>query len=624
MNLGDDTILVISNQAEIPKSRMGFKRKLNLEYRSKDKEKENVKLKLPNFVRQVNYLPERILDLLEIASYIFAADRSTNRGAKNLLEYHSWSRSFLFIIKVRDYEFWKRDSVKRSLSKALQFMSGDKEYTFEFQPGHTTPITGLFDREEFRIEPKENVSIILFSGGLDSLCGTLERLRDTEDQICLISHRSNQPGIARTQDRLFESLALDYPRRLHHYKFYCSLKNVRAKEESQRTRSFLYTAIAFALSQGLSQNKFYIYENGITSLNLIRREDMINARNSRTTHPKTIKLLSDFYAEFESPNVEICNPFLFKTKTDILRSLKNLGKQKLISSSVSCSKIFNAGRGGRTHCGGCFQCIDRRLTAYAAELEDYDGECLYNLDFIKDCIHDKESRTTLIDYLRQAINFCRWNIDEFYLENLNELTNIEEYFQDFEEEKILESVFKLCEEHGKQILYAIKRIHNIHEDLLREIPKGSLLDIVKGRAYLKQPVLILVEEISEVLSSAIPIAFQSIPPKNEEDLNDKMHALLSGYKEKYEREFPAISFACTKTIPDHALNDYELLIEAKYIRGKTTTSKVTDGIAADLIKYPIESYKLFVVYDPFRSIIDDDKFQKDFEGKGNCKILIIR
>jgi hypothetical protein len=76
------------------------------------------------------------------------------------------------------------------------------------------------------------------------------------------------------------------------------------------------------------------------------------------------------------------------------------------------------------------------------------------------------------------------------------------------------------------------------------------------------------------------------------------------------------------TIPDHSLDD--LFIEAKYLRGKTSPSKATEGIAADLTKYPTDKHKLFIVYDPERSISDDDQFMSDFHAKGRCNIFIIR
>ena len=88
----------------------------------------------------------------------------------------------------------------------MKFVTGDREYRFNFQPGHSTFPTGLFDKEEFSVASEKDVSVILFSGGLDSLAGALERLVNTDDQVCLISHQSFQPSIVKTQERLVETL----------------------------------------------------------------------------------------------------------------------------------------------------------------------------------------------------------------------------------------------------------------------------------------------------------------------------------------------------------------------------------------------------------------------------------
>ena len=74
------------------------------------------------------HLRDRTLDLLELAAYVYCADRMSRRGAKGAVEYHAWARSFHFVVKVRDYAFWKRSDVSACLSRALQFMTGDLEY----------------------------------------------------------------------------------------------------------------------------------------------------------------------------------------------------------------------------------------------------------------------------------------------------------------------------------------------------------------------------------------------------------------------------------------------------------------------------------------------------------------
>ena len=244
-------------------------------------------------------------------------------------------------------------------------------YHFVFQPGHSTPQEDLFDSKTFQIEHKHNTKVVLFSGGLDSLAGVVECLENSSDQLCLISHRSGQPGTARTQDQLIKELNRRYPDRIKYYKFYCNLRKEKRKEETQRTRAFLYTSIAYALSHALSQREIFVYENGITSINFPTRQDQMNARASRTTHPKTIALLENLFSKIDQSKIKIGTPFLWSTKTDIFRILSRVGQKDLIPSAVSCSQT-SQNHELVTHCGGCSQCVDRRFAAYGSKLDDAD------------------------------------------------------------------------------------------------------------------------------------------------------------------------------------------------------------------------------------------------------------
>ena len=162
--------LILANGAQGPKK---SKNTLQLQY-IKGHPAQNVRIGLPRFVQNVNHLPQRVLDLLEIAGYVFAADRCISRGPKNAVEYHAWSRSIQFYIRVRDYKFWSQPDVSIALSEALNFMTGDAEFNFNFESGHSTQPTSLFDSPDFSVSAGEKgVSVTLFSGGLDSLSGVL-------------------------------------------------------------------------------------------------------------------------------------------------------------------------------------------------------------------------------------------------------------------------------------------------------------------------------------------------------------------------------------------------------------------------------------------------------------------
>ena len=475
--------IVLCNGADLPEQ-WAQTEPLSLEYRQDASCTQNIKLDLPQFVNNVDHLPDRILDLLEIAGYVFSADRLISRGAKANLEYHSWSRLFHFAIKVRDFDFWNTLAVKESLKDVLTFMSGDQAYHFTFQPGHSTPPASLFDNAEFQIKPQLNTKVILFSGGLDSLAGIVYELENSSDQLCLISHRSRQPRTAKTQDSLIKALDHRYPGRIKHYKFYCSLHGIERKEETQRTRSFLYLVIGYALAHALSQQKIFVFENGVTSINFPTRQDQMNARSSRTTHPKTISLLENFLAEVHQRKIRIVTPFLWKTKADIFRILAETGQQDLISSTVSCSQTFRE-HILTTHCGGCSQCIDRRFAAYSSELDDIDDSGIYALDFITDDIEEDEVRTALLDYVRQAKSFSEWDIASFSRKMFNQLVDLVDYVPGSNDKEKVNQIWNLCQNHGRQVETASRRMREIHDDnLYRELPEGSFLQMIAERKYL--------------------------------------------------------------------------------------------------------------------------------------------
>lgn len=592
--------------------------KVVLDYRPDDPDDANVEIGLPQFISSVYHLPDKILDLLEIAAYVFCADRWLDRGGKDLVEYDAWGRNIHYVVRVRDVAFWKAKEVSTALSEAITWATGDASHSFTFVGGHTTPATGLFDAAEFRLDSNPETVVALFSGGLDSLTGAVRHLKQRVGQLCLVSHRSST-DVQNTQKNLLRALNTQYPDRIHSYTFTCRLKGKRADEETQRSRSFLFCAIAYALAAALQQNRFCVFENGVTSLNLPKREGMGLARASRTTHPRTIRLFERLLTLVHSDTFSIETPFFWMTKTDVLRTLKDNGGAGLLDSSVSCTRTFE-NTDHKTHCGGCSQCVDRRFAAVAAELSEQDHAGLYTTDFVNDPIDNPEIRTFVVDYLAQAKEFATSSSDGFARKYLSELAAIEDHVLDVPKTDRITALHALCSRHGQQTMLAAR----ILNDPTREVQKGTLLAMLSDREYLKTPVTRMCDDICVRLSRAVPLVFKSRKPVDENDFNDKLDGMLNGWRPEFEREHPVTSFARAKMIPDHFNPARGFLIESKYLRGSTTPSKATDGLGADLFKLPLELFKLLVVYDPNRSIVDDEDFCARFESKGNCRVLVLR
>lgn len=587
-------------------------------YSALDPENGNLDIGLPRFVSSVYHLPDRVLDLLEIASYVFCTDRLVGRGAKDAVEYDAWARVIHYVIKVRDCDFWQSSNVAKALGDAIEWATGDESHSFTFVPQHSTPPTGLFDTSEIHIETKPGARVALFSGGIDSLAGAIHYLKQEPGPLYLVSHRSSSI-VQNTQRNILRKLDVEYPNRIYPYAFTCRLKDRRAQEETQRSRSFLFSAIAYALAAALRQDKFYIYENGVTSLNLPKREGMESARASRTTHPKTISRFERLLSIVHGREFMIETPFFWKTKTDVLNTLHENGGADLLDTSVSCTRTFN-NTTGKTHCGGCSQCVDRRFAAVAAGLSDQDHNGLYTVDFINDPIDDKETRTFVVDYLHQAKEFATSSADSFINNYLTEIVHVEEHLRGVAKEERLTALYNLCNKHGQQTMEAVRRLN----DPTCQPKPNTLLAIINEREYLKTPVARLCEAVCGVLSKGVPLMFKGQKPKDENDFNDKLDALLNSREDEFKREHPVASFARAKMIPDHLDPSRSFLVESKYIRGPTSPSKATDGLAADLFKLPPLYFKLLVVYDPSRAIADDDDFRRDFESRGNCRVLILR
>ncbi len=584
----------------------------------------NITIGFEKFVRDPEMLPDRILDLLQIAAYVFCADRMADRGARSSINNDSWARSFQINVPVMDCEFWSNAKIIGSLAEVLQFMTGDRKYQFIFRQatqntlGPVAKQISMFSGEFEELDDVEQTDIVLFSGGLDSLAGTIQRLNeDGKRKICAVSHKANKT-VMHTQHAIIEALNKRYNNRIRQYGFECHNHQMKSIEETQRTRMFLFSAIAFSIASCYGKHEFFIYENGITSINLPKQGDIMNARASRTTHPKTLGLLRKFYGLFDD-SFSIIAPYYNKTKAEVMEVFRLNHEMNIITSSVSCSSTRSK-KGQEAHCGCCSQCIDRRFAVYASDLDDYDA--LYTDDFISSDIRDDETRQRLYYTMRLASAEKLGSKEELLKNYSTDIFDIVNFWPGNNPDDKLSEVYELLSKYGDSVLKAAKTMQVKHEDLNRPVNPRSFLGIIAERNYLQSPIANRVKEIDALLRENIPILFQREKPKNENDFNDKIQALLNSHG-KFTREYPAFRFWKAGYVPDHAQDHF--LIESKYIRGTTTPSTITEGIAADITKMPSDCGVLFVVYDPERKITSEQQFITEYENKRlECFVRVYR
>ena len=356
-------------------------------------------------MRVVAPIPDRLLDFLEIAATVFAADGAVRRGGDTRPGFgEGWRRTFDFSIAVRDPEFWNRIHVIQALRETVSFLTEDDAFFSFTRSQAPTGSERYFDLAEpgdpdFAVE-----SVLLFSGGLDSLTGAVETLDETTGRVALVTHLSAPKRMSHQTD-LVEALQRLYPDRILWLPVLARRKGgKRSREMTQRSRSLLFAALGVVAARMLGARHLRFFENGVTSHNLPISSQIVGTMATRTTHPQSLRLLDGLAALVSDRRVSIENPYQWMTKTEVLTRLAELGGRNLIARSVSCSAVWKRSR-DEPHCGSCSQCIDRRFAMIATGLADDDPSAGYGTDVMVGRRETEQSRILALDWVRHAVGF---------------------------------------------------------------------------------------------------------------------------------------------------------------------------------------------------------------------------
>ncbi|MCB9743880.1 MAG: 7-cyano-7-deazaguanine synthase [Alphaproteobacteria bacterium] len=352
-------------------------------------------------------LPERLADLVTIAAFVLAADCAVGRGGLTAVNADQWRRDFHFVVPVNDLEFWSDPGVKRLLGKTLGFLSDDS-YRFIFVQaeagggGRQLPISYGTDARTF-LNWESADEVVLFSGGLDSLGGAIQESLLANKRVLLVSHESAPQIIKRQRylaDRLRERRGDSWPRRVG----VTVTKGDKAfeRESSQRSRSFLYVALAGAVAWLAGLRRVRFYENGIVALNLPMSRQLVGGRNTRTVHPKVLDGFSALLELVAGPGFKVENPFIFKTRAEVLELIRDAGCRDFIGDTYSCAHVRNRSR----FCGTCSQCVDRQFSTRVAGVDEQDPDAKYDIALFRDPIPDNKA-AFVNEYVKSAFEALR-------------------------------------------------------------------------------------------------------------------------------------------------------------------------------------------------------------------------
>jgi hypothetical protein len=437
------------------------------------------------------------LDLLDIAATVFFADGAVPRGGDvrgNMGR--AWYRNLRLTIPVRCPAVWQRAEVQDALAAAIGFLTDDRiEFHFPTSSGAThgsgflalDPSGATFRADE----------VILFSGGLDSFAGALETLSTGRGNVLLVSHRS-APKVHDRQKTLAGYLIERFPGRIRHVVVEATRVGGEAIEPTQRSRSFLFAAIGTAVAQTFGATRLKFFENGIVSHNLPISPQVTGTMATRTTHPKSLALLSKMISLVLPDAPQISNDYEWLTKTEVVERIRRYGGERMIGGAVSCTRV----RGQtllHTHCGECSQCHDRRFAILAAGLDAFDPDESYATDVLLGANDQPDARTMAVEWTRHALLINNLTELNFVKQFGTEISRLLEGYSGNPQEEIFSRIFDLHRRQAKIVLAVLTQAIQRHASELAagRLSATSLLVLHVGAAR-GEPSALAVETAKDI------------------------------------------------------------------------------------------------------------------------------
>jgi len=445
----------------------------------------NVNLKISDISKtMVANIPPILEDLLEVATYVYCADQATTRGGNGVINYGAkWRRHFRFHIPVRQPAIWSSKALKNLLCDTLWFLSDD-EYEFVFEKLEDPPPISRY--LEYSTNEAQVDEVILFSGGIDSLAGAVQEAIVGKKKIALVSHRA-APKIAKHQKSVLHELTKYCPSPPLHVPVWINKDKELGVEHTQRTRSFLYASMAAVVARLFDLWRIRFYENGVMSINLPISPQLVGSRASRTTHPQVISGLTDFFTALFEKAFVVENPFLWMTRGEVVRFVRDKGVGNLIKHTVSCSHVRQM-LADVTHCGVCSQCVGRRFATLAAGCSDQeDPSSIYAVDLFKGAREKVEDRTLLESFIRRARQVKDISDTAFFTE-FGEANRVTKYVKGVAVDEVGSRIYDLYRRHAKEVCDVIDEgIRSHTRDITNsKLDPSSLLIIAIPEKY-KQP-----------------------------------------------------------------------------------------------------------------------------------------
>jgi hypothetical protein len=618
-------ILVLADGAKTPVGASRSADTLKLRTVGKD---PNIRLHVDAFrTKFLSDLPERCDDLIRLATFVYSADTRIPRGTEKDVFGAKWSRQFRMVLPVRDLAFWDDAATKELLTSTLNFLTGD-EFIFEFVNRSEKESAQPYFQFQDASDTSPVDVVIPFSGGADSLAAVLIALAEKRKPI-LVSHRAAPKIDKRQKDlvSLLKGLYNDWT--FPHLSLWVHrVTGERAVEYTQRSRSFLFTSLSVVAAAMLNIDEVRLCDNGIVSINLPQSGQNLGTLLSRSTHPRYLSLAQTLMRAVTSrEQFSIKNSLLFKTKKEVVEVIASSGHPELLQETVSCAHVEGTTK-LQPHCGVCTQCIDRRFASVAAGMTNHDLVSRYKIDVFLNALKDGSDRTHAENYVRFAAKLEQLPNSDAFFEAFPEL--FECLPSDNDIEGFAGALWNLFQRHYRTTNEVLeKQIESHVQDIRRaSLPVDCLLRIVVSGQQNIDARIRYIERLRDLISKSVPASFQTQPAKNERHVQDVCETAFIAAQDRLQRESPQIPFGVVTTKPDFASvpsGTTPLFVEFKFVKARTRLNHIVTEMTSRITIYKRQgAWILFVVYDPKRIIVDDDKFRDEIQEDEGVWLGIIR
>ncbi|MEX2519632.1 MAG: hypothetical protein WD969_09915 [Paracoccaceae bacterium] len=431
----------------------------------------------------LSHVDNRLLDLLDVAGAIFAADGIVTRGGSSRPGFGArWRRELDFDIAVRDPTFWNDGVVRAALAAAVEFLTDD-QVDFSFRKSAVpAPRQDYLQFDPESPEPDGEAHVVLFSGGLDSLAGALETLTRERGRVVLVTHRS-APKIISHQDLLAEELRRRFGDRVSYVPIRATFKDRKAGERTQRSRSFLFAAFGYVIARTVGADRLNFFENSVVSHNLPLSPQIIGTMATRTTHPYALRKFEDLLGLIDGRRFFVRNGFEWLTKTEVVGKLREHGAADLIRHAVSCNSVYDR-RKVETHCGACSQCLDRRFGILAAGLAGDEPETLYETPVLMGGRAEPMSQTMALEWTRHAMRLATMEPAAFQERFGGDVARIAQGYPEMAGGEVLRRCLDLQVRHGRAVRRVLEGAAAAHAPGLvgGALPSTSLLRVFMADA----------------------------------------------------------------------------------------------------------------------------------------------